>query len=581
MTQQNFEYLRRINEDSILRTTEILARAVGDDVQIGVKFRPGEAHYNEKERCITFPIIPFHDRHLEIYILSIIYRAGFRARFVDYDMDAPDEKTRAIWKTLEHLWIERLGLRLFPGSRAILDTSISQLVIDGEIYPSSIEDNAIEVLKGYIMHTQRVRLFEQTGLNSISAMTRAAALARFGQTKLSQLDTLLKELDEVANSIEAIMLAGEIVALFEDELNERPTQDQSSSSQGAPQNEASSNEVTPTGNEVAEEDASQDSSDESSGGSNKGQASEESGSNTPRDRSSGSDSISEMTLNAIMERAMDQNEAQSYISMANLDKTDYRVLDTRVFEDDVETSTEYLQRTFDILLQSQRKTRRVYSESGYKLDTNRLAGITAGNTNVLYAVKRKKAMDTAVTILADMSTSMSAPKGPANQLVLKRYQIARNSMYALANTLDRVRHVDYNMAYFYGDDTVTQVTDFHEDAKSTAHRYLHIRPQGLTPMAEAIYWAYAKLASSRRSRKVVLVLTDGKPQSNQYRGNYTAITREIIQRGIQAGVEIYGLGIETMSVVDLFPHYSVIEHRDGLPQALFELSQQILIPQAA
>ena len=83
-------------------------------------------------------------------------------------------------------------------------------------------------------------------------------------------------------------------------------------------------------------------------------------------------------------------------------------------------------------------------------------------------------------------------------------------------------------------------------------------------MAKGITYGTRLLRATQRRRKIMVVLTDGEPDN--------AVTAATAIAVAQAqGIEVYGIGILTDSVKNLFPQWTVIQQIDQLPTRLVGL----------
>ena len=89
-------------------------------------------------------------------------------------------------------------------------------------------------------------------------------------------------------------------------------------------------------------------------------------------------------------------------------------------------------------------------------------------------------------------------------------------------------------------------------------------------------WAYSRLLQQKTARKVLVVLSDGQPQSR--RGDCSYHTKQVIEQIEKQGkVEIYGVGIESDSVKNFYKDYQVIHRAEDLEGALLNLIQNRII----
>ena len=73
---------------------------------------------------------------------------------------------------------------------------------------------------------------------------------------------------------------------------------------------------------------------------------------------------------------------------------------------------------------------------------------------------------------------------------------------------------------------------------------------------------------------MAIIIIDGAPSCAH-------TTREVVEMMSDAGIEVIGIGIGTMSVATLFPKSEVIASVDELPNAVFALLEQPLLRQSS
>lgn len=93
---------------------------------------------------------------------------------------------------------------------------------------------------------------------------------------------------------------------------------------------------------------------------------------------------------------------------------------------------------------------------------------------------------------------------------------------------------------------------------------------GSTPLAEAMWHVAADLAQAKEPRRVLIVATDGRPNSPE-------AAHYVIDRFRRAGIEVIGIGIGTDSLEDLFPISAVIRDVSDLRDALFDIARKVIV----
>ena len=191
----------------------------------------------------------------------------------------------------------------------------------------------------------------------------------------------------------------------------------------------------------------------------------------------------------------------------------------------------------------------------------------------LFARKRERvAVHTAIHLLIDLSGSMGAPVRLGDGSVKRRSEIAQASALALALALDGINGVSVAVTAFPGlagdDGSVTTLVRHGERPRARAGAFTQ-SPRGRTPMAGALWFAAADLLARPESRRIVLLLTDGKPDNH-------ADTVEILRLCAASGLETVGVGID-VDVSALFPTAIRVADVAELKSALFGAAERLLL----
>jgi hypothetical protein len=195
----------------------------------------------------------------------------------------------------------------------------------------------------------------------------------------------------------------------------------------------------------------------------------------------------------------------------------------------VKAHTNRLKLIFKRALIDQARVRRNYVRDGGVLDGNRILDLVTNPDKacIFRNEKRAKASSAAVSIIVDASSSMGdTEKG------IKPYKVANQAAFAMANALDQltnveceVRHMVSNCSY------LTKRFGQRADMNCFA-----VRPSGFTPTAELVRGAIASLNGHRFAKKLVIVVTDGKPDD-------VGALRLAVSDAQIAGVGVKGIGI--------------------------------------
>ena len=194
------------------------------------------------------------------------------------------------------------------------------------------------------------------------------------------------------------------------------------------------------------------------------------------------------------------------------------------------------------------------------LSTKHLYRLAIGNPRVFASQEERQGLNTAVHILVDVSSSMSGAS----------IQLARQSCYAVVKALSGIKGINPAVtalpAADYNENTVVPLLKHGERLPP----YLSVKANGSTPLAEALWWVMQTMLHLKESRKIILILTDGIPNSVPNAQYAIHVAKKI-------GYEIYGIGIMTNSINQLLPKTSLpIYNINELTEATFKLLQLTL-----
>lgn len=200
----------------------------------------------------------------------------------------------------------------------------------------------------------------------------------------------------------------------------------------------------------------------------------------------------------------------------------------------------------------------------------------------LYRAQRKTERDLACLLLADLSLSTDAYVSDHARVI----DVIRDSLYLFAEGLSASQD---SFAMYGFSSLKRQHIRFHAIKRfdETYHgeirgRIQAIKPGYYTRMGAAIRQASQLLATQPRKQRVLLLLTDGKPNDlDQYEGRYgIEDTRHAILEARQLGLKPFCVTID-IEAHDYLAHifgvnaYAVIHQAVDLPQQLVSLYAQI------
>ncbi len=214
-------------------------------------------------------------------------------------------------------------------------------------------------------------------------------------------------------------------------------------------------------------------------------------------------------------------------------------------------------RLVTVLLQGlQDRRRRPFSRgmSGQKVSSTHAWRLrTLGDPRVFRRRSPASGIDAAVSILLDTSESMEAVGMPQ----------AVDAAMALVVALLRISGVQVSLDTFPGDgDVIREVLAFRQNWREAQERLQTIRADGGTPTGSAMARRLASLRACRADKKVMVIITDGKPHPVE-----VPLTRLKVAEAAANGVVVVAIGIN-VDVSALFPVSVTVSSVDELPHQL-------------
>lgn len=229
--------------------------------------------------------------------------------------------------------------------------------------------------------------------------------------------------------------------------------------------------------------------------------------------------------------------------------------------EEAQSATKVLATRLSGLLQTQTLTRSHTGRRG-RIDGNRLHRLAVQNPRVFQRSAERQSIDTAVHILLDCSGSMSECMSLANA-----------ACYSVASALHRIRGVNVGVTAFPGTwdweerNTVSPMLKHGQ----RMHTRFAAMAYGGTPMGEALWWTCQQMMALKEERKIILVITDGYPDSVQN-------TETALEAAKELGYEVIGIGIGQYGefILSLIENSRVITDIQELAPAMFGVLQKAL-----
>lgn len=249
-----------------------------------------------------------------------------------------------------------------------------------------------------------------------------------------------------------------------------------------------------------------------------------------------------------------------------------------------------MRRKLELALVSQNRHEVARRKRHGKLDTRKLTNIIQYDNEVFRRRVFSSAIDTAVSIVVDMSGSMSGG----------RLEIARNCSIAIAEALENTKvklEIVGHSTTYRSNVSSPDGTEEHETKVSSSRPQYNRRDAIRMTMfkgfnerlthchtalgnmihcshcanadGDAWLYAYERLMQQPEKRKVMLCLADGYPAYRSDFGDEYQRTADVVAHMERSGVDVIGIGIQSDCVRNYFRKYVVI-------QDMSELSKQVM-----
>lgn len=198
--------------------------------------------------------------------------------------------------------------------------------------------------------------------------------------------------------------------------------------------------------------------------------------------------------------------------------------------------------------QTMTRCRSVPSESG-RIDGRRLHRAVAGDPAVFRHKVKKEIPKPAVSLTLDVSGSMNGD----------RLDLAIQAVIALMEANANIC-VPTEVSVFGGHGHKV-VKTFDQSVAAVRPKIGGLAANGGTPTEIGLYWAGVRLAQRREQRRLLLLVTDGEPNS-------VSRTQRVADMVMRSGIELYGIGIMTGAVARFCPHYGVVKAPEEIGAAI-------------
>ncbi|RZL49296.1 MAG: VWA domain-containing protein, partial [Pedobacter sp.] len=247
-----------------------------------------------------------------------------------------------------------------------------------------------------------------------------------------------------------------------------------------------------------------------------------------------------------------------------------------------------IQRQFDMLRARQVTQRHQIDGEEIDLDAyvTSIGDFRAGNSldQALYQTRRVAVKDIAISLLVDVSGSTDSWIAEHRRVI----DVEREALLLVAIALQSFGQ-PYSICAFSGEGAnavvMHQVKDFDENfSNDVALRVAALEPERYTRMGAALRYSTAELMKHTARHRLLIVLSDGKPNDNDdYEGRYgIEDTRQAVSEAIDQGIQPFCLTVDNQAA-DYLPkifgrhRYALLPNPNQLPRVLLEWMKRLLI----
>ncbi|ASW03797.1 VWA domain-containing protein [Paraburkholderia aromaticivorans] len=230
-----------------------------------------------------------------------------------------------------------------------------------------------------------------------------------------------------------------------------------------------------------------------------------------------------------------------------------------------------LRRRLTTALEAVTQTRSWDAYAGERLSNLGALRLSTGDLNIFERESSRNSIDVAIHLFLDRSGSMQLEE---------RMTLAIDTCTALGIALGQIDGVQVATSAFPAgsrecDRDVLMLNRFGESVRKRAGRIAAVRADGHnTPLADALLYGQYSLLSTKATRRILLPITDGVPDSKEG-------VVDVVASCQRWGIEVIGVGIG-QDISGVIPNSIFIKEVADLPTQMFELlRKQLVLKKAA
>lgn len=540
----------------------VLSRKYGVNVIVG-----GDTAFTEGKN-IHIPSLPItSDEHLLCMVRGFIDHESAHIRFTDFELLAKEKLDKLafhIFNIIEDWRVENELAKLFAGSQVNLHYLIRHFFVNKQ--EEAGEKSPASLLLNYMLLTVRSWDISEIAKPKTAGGKGILQTLRFEIEPvflglLDKLDMLFQEIRLQCKGTQgSIYYAKEVLTLLKNYCSEMQEQEEQKKEESGQSNTEQGEAEQKEGNADEAEENTQDSNNNDITGKTKEVS-------LPPVKElaellEGKGNALSLDLGTLLAENLSQNCSENRKTATIIAEADScAVVPMLDFEKKKALSMSVaLRARMQGFLQSLIRQESAVGRHG-RLYPHNLYRASVHNHKIFCRESLKKGMNTAVHILLDTSGSMDGMP----------LFIARQACFALGKVLGEIKNVNPAITVFPANsgnkDSVYPLLKHGQKLTDVTVQ----SARGTTPLAPALWWVLREMLFLKENRKIIFILTDGKPDC------YEA-TRDVLAKAEMLGFEVYGIGIKDRSIEEILPKTSaVIMNLEELVPSVFAMLQKALL----
>ncbi|QRD62755.1 VWA domain-containing protein (plasmid) [Xanthomonas citri pv. citri] len=485
----------------------------------------------------------------------------------------------SLFRIIEDVRMENAHIRNWPNSRKYLDSLTQSLLLTGFYTHVGADAPPMSALTGYLLYRLYHDYRGDAGTRELAIEAREVCVKLLSQPVVTRLDALLPQMDHLADTADSLTMARNLARFIEQE-KEQQEREQQSTPTPSPEQQGDG-QVDGQADDDSQGNPDDTNATSPEGGPAADAPGQPSQGSTERGAGGGGDQSVLQALRSLVdpdnvdprvgERADAIRQALGGVvadiapqSVGTIDMQNPGVtasIDAAVDQpstapnadcnmDDALAVTSQVRKSFKRHMQAVAEVQTSLHRRGRNLSASHLHRVAGGDNRVFKSVSQEIEMDTAVVLAIDKSGSTDG----------QPIKLISEAVFATAVALEGIEGVSCGALTFPGNQVLLP---FGRKAKTSPDAFC-LHGSGRTPMDHALYLGTRMLMTQRKSRRVMLLATDGRPDSVEQ----TSLAAEYV---VQQGIELYVIGIGDAENVCDFPNWLYLEQIEDLPTVVTNL----------